>query len=318
MQVLTFKPAEPTSSLALEQAMPSSTHDHLWVTGLWPEPLRFFHVLNLSETEKEYPQYAVVPNTSAGKRDWAYVARNPNERDMTRGLLPLYKNPPIFKNAPLDALYPVGIRVQGFIERCNLKTLGTWASGKTAASALQFIVLTGGKDNGSVFAHYKTAVRAVVEYIFKCLDLPPVADEQEPDTMFITRRVFTKVTGLNRLTPSALERGDDPLGVCHAVDREWRVMNKASIGMYIPDDVEACDGAIVPCDGMSLSEGDFVDVCVGFDIVHRRNRNGQEAVQVHLKMEHVLLLAHAESVADSDSVMTEAEVAVHNPGLSFF
>ncbi|KAJ7088876.1 hypothetical protein B0H15DRAFT_800820 [Mycena belliarum] len=292
------------------------THDHLWLTSLWPEHLRFFHVLDIKDTEEEYALYSIVPNSSSGKREWAYVDRNPNERDASRGLLLLYKNPPILKNAPVDALFPVGIRVQGFVERCNLKPLGTWASGRSAASAIQFIVLTGGQDHGSVFGQYKTAVSSVVDYIYKCLNVTPPANEQDHDTMFIARRVFTKVTRSNRRVPSALERGDDPLGLCKSIDKEWRVLNKPSIGMYIPDDYDVSDGAIVPCDGMGLTEGDFVDVCVGFDIVHRRGRMGEESVQVHLKIEHVLLLASAQLAAIADD---EAQtVAVQNPGLSFF
>jgi hypothetical protein len=42
-----------------------------------------------------------------------------------------------------------------------------------------------------------------------------------------------------------------------------------------------------------LNEADFVSVCVGFDIVTCRDRQGKTIHQVHLTMEHVLLLASA-------------------------
>ncbi|KAJ7084461.1 hypothetical protein B0H15DRAFT_802523 [Mycena belliarum] len=307
----------PTSSI--------ETDDHSWLASLWPEHLRFFHALDLKETVTEYERFSVVPNTTAGYREWAYVGRNPAERDATRGLLLLYKSPPSLRNAPHDALFPVGIRVQGFIERCNMKTLGTWASGRTPASALHFIVLSGGKEYADVFAQYKAAVRATVEYIFRCLDVQPSVDDEDPDTMFITRRVFTKVTGSNRMKPSALERGDDPLGVCQAVERDWRILSKPSVGMYVADDVDPSESVIAPCDGMALTAGDFVDVCVGFDIMHKRTRTGEVSVQVHLKLEHVMLLAPAEeNVAQiphtdlAPKAEGTTDVTVQNPGMTFF
>ncbi|KAJ7082093.1 hypothetical protein B0H15DRAFT_952769 [Mycena belliarum] len=299
--------------------MPTSsveTPDHLWLVSMYPENLRFFHALGLKDTETVYDPYQVVPRTGAGQKDWAYVGRNPGEHDMTRGLLLLYKHAPVLPNTPSGTIHPVGIRVQGFIERVNMKPMGTWTPGKSAASALQFWILNGG-DHGDVFAGYKAAAQDTLAYIYKCLDVaPPTDNDHDSESMFIARRVFTKVTGSNKFLPDALERGDDPMGLCKSIEREWRVLSKCSIGMYLPDDYEQSDSAIVPCDGMALSEGDFVDVCVGFDIVNRRGRKGETNIQVHLKLEHVLLLAAAQDISKDEDPLEP--ISVQNPGLMFF
>jgi hypothetical protein len=65
------------------------------------------------------------------------------------------------------------------------------------------------------------------------------------------------------------------------------VLKKLSVGVYVEDE----DGNFkAPCDALVFAEGDFVDVCVGFDIVSKKGRDGAMVVQVHLNIEHVLLL----------------------------
>jgi hypothetical protein len=95
------------------------------------------------------------------------------------------------------------------------------------------------------------------------------------------------VNASNRKQPSALEAGDDPLGLCKELDNDWQVLKKLSVGMYVEDE----DGNFkAPCDALVFAEGDFVDVCVGFDIVSKKGRDGSMVIQVHLNIEHVLLL----------------------------
>lgn len=110
--------------------MPAShveARDHTWLAMAWPPELRFPVALDIPHGGHALETYHVVPRTNAGLLDWAYVGKNRGERDHTRGLLLLYKNPRILRNAPGGLLCPVGIRVQGFVERCNLKALGAWS-----------------------------------------------------------------------------------------------------------------------------------------------------------------------------------------------
>jgi hypothetical protein len=59
-----------------------------------------------------------------------------------------------------------------------------------------------------------------------------------------------------------------------------------------------------------LNEGDFVDVCVGFDIVTCRNRQGKTIHQVHLTIELVLLLASATVVPKVSPSFTHSSAGV--------
>ncbi|KAJ7868316.1 hypothetical protein B0H13DRAFT_1897155 [Mycena leptocephala] len=89
-----------------------------------------------------------------------------------------------------------------------------------------------------------------------------------------------------------------------SLNDEWKVLSKVSIKMYIPDDVDSADGYKAPCDAMSLNEADFVNVCVGFDIVMPCDRQGKTIHQVHLTMEHVLLLASAAVIPKTLTIST--------------
>ncbi|KAJ7021405.1 hypothetical protein C8F04DRAFT_1273762 [Mycena alexandri] len=259
--------------------------------------------------------YHCVPRTYAALLDWAYVAKNPSARDHTRELLLLYKQPRILPNSPRGILCPGGVRVQGFVERCNLKPLGSWESGKSPQAAIQHIVLSGGTDNAHVFREYKSSVNEVIKYIMRTLGVAVPANfgRDDLDSMFIARRVFTKVNSVNRRLPSALEPGDDPMDLCRAIESEWRVLKKVKTGMYMPGAMDPDDSINVPCAPMMISEGDFVDVCVSFDIVARRAKHNELTVKVHLNIEHILLL-----VEGADIGVVEQEAAVfQDPGLSF-
>ncbi|KAJ7720616.1 hypothetical protein B0H16DRAFT_1738727 [Mycena metata] len=293
--------------------MPSSNveaDDQSWLAFGWPVNYRFPDALGLPGEEDPVETYQSVPRTQAGLNEWAFIARNKAERDHTRGLLLLYRNPPPLPIAPgasRGVICPVGIRVQGFIERSNLGPLGNWASGKPAQGATQFIVLSGGLHHADVFRQYKRTVQEVVKFIHRTLDspVPEPASRDEQDMLFIGRRVFAKVNSGNRRRPTALVAGDDPRGLCQEIDHEWRVLNKLKIGSYIPNDDDPGSGHSVPSDALNIHDGDFVDVCVGFDIVSKPAHNGGHNVKVHLNMEHVLLLVSAldelPPIADEDS-----------------
>ncbi|KAJ7699717.1 hypothetical protein B0H16DRAFT_1749308 [Mycena metata] len=301
--------------------MPSSNveaADGTWLTYSWPANFRFPAALDIPADDEMVEQFETVPRSANGLSDWAYVGKNHAERDHTRGLLLLYKRPPALPfTGARRALCPVGIRVQGFIERLNLGPLGTLTSGKTPQAALQFVVLNGGRTSGHIFRQYKAAVDGVVRYIYQSLgETPPAARSEDDETLFVARRVFTKVVAGNRNSPSALHEGDDPRELCRAFETEWRVLAKAKIGEYVPHADDPTRGSKHPCDAMSIREGDFVDVCIGFDIVSRRDRAGENHLQVHLSIEHVLLLVSAleDAALDGDA---GAEDVVHGPGADF-
>ncbi|KAJ6518267.1 hypothetical protein C8R47DRAFT_1205334 [Mycena vitilis] len=295
--------------------MPASnieTEDHQWLAYGWPVNLRFPGILEIPAEDQPVENYELVPRTHDGLLDWAYIGRNRASRDHTRAMHLLYKHPRILPNSPPGVVCPVGIRIQGFVERLDLRTLGSWDSDKVPQGALQYIVLSGGKNHAALFRQYKAAVGDVIKYIHRSLGVPPrVSTREDPDTMFVGRRVFTKVHPANRNVPSVLEQGDDPMEMASAIDSEWRVLKKLSIGMYMDDED---GGYTVPCDAVGVREGDFVDVCIGFDIVNKRNARGGLDATVHLQIQHVLLLV---SGVDSEEDTVDEEVAVQEPGLHF-
>ncbi|KAJ7301338.1 hypothetical protein DFH08DRAFT_827674 [Mycena albidolilacea] len=194
--------------------------------------------------------HMVVPRTDQGLLSWAYVGTNHSATDRSRTLRLMYKNPPLYKNNPPHVIYPVGVRVQGFVDTCNLRPLGNWKR-SPPSSALQCIVLSGGAGLDHQFSQYKAAISEIITYIYRCLNVHrPTSEVQERSTIFAARRVFTK-----RLVPGTT-RQTTP----RSVETNWKVLDKVN---------------------------------VGFDIVSRGSRGGR-TVQVHLTIDHILLLSAAE------------------------
>lgn len=100
--------------------------EHTWLVDEYPVHLRFLDALEILPAELPVENYQVVPRMFAGKLEWAHVGHNPAAQDRTCQFLFVYKHPHIFPNSPPNVLHPVGVRVQGFIEACNLCPLGNW------------------------------------------------------------------------------------------------------------------------------------------------------------------------------------------------
>jgi len=83
---------------------------------------------------------------------------------------------------------------------------------------------------------------------------------------------------------SILTPADDPENRCAALRGHWKVTDKLQIGRLLDN------GETVQCSALALSEGDFVDVGLTFDVAMTKSANGQRRVRVFLLMEHVLQL----------------------------
>ncbi|KAJ7086500.1 hypothetical protein C8R44DRAFT_893565 [Mycena epipterygia] len=291
------------------------TRDHLWLVDMWPHVGQFRQGLDLPGEEDPCENWEIVPRTYTGLLTWAYVGRHPAPADSTRSLMLLYKEPHVYKNAPEGLLCPVGIRVQGYVDKCNLNALGNWTDESAPQTALQSILLSGSGTHQGIFGEYKAAVDEVVSFIYRTLNArAPESYRSQSDQLYATRRVFTKITAKNRDAPSALTPGDDPMGLCQNIRDHWRVLDKAQVGMFVGDAEDELGGSKVPCEPLLITEGDFVDVCIGFDIVTRRQK-GSLVHQVHLTIEHILLLVAAAEIMPMD--VEPQPVHVQGPGLSF-
>ena len=83
---------------------------------------------------------------------------------------------------------------------------------------------------------------------------------------------------------SVLMPADDPEDRCAILDGQWLIAEKLQIGRLLDN------GDTVQCSPLALSEGDFVDVGLSFDIALAKAPNGQRKVRVFLCLEHVLQL----------------------------
>ncbi|KAJ7920232.1 hypothetical protein B0H13DRAFT_1867866 [Mycena leptocephala] len=81
-----------------------------------------FTAHNIPGPEQDIKTHALVPRNHVGLRGWAYVASNSVQHDSTRAVILFYKHLHVNPDAPANTVYPVGIRVQGFIE-CGLQAV---------------------------------------------------------------------------------------------------------------------------------------------------------------------------------------------------
>ncbi|KAJ7273854.1 hypothetical protein C8J57DRAFT_1505975 [Mycena rebaudengoi] len=280
------------------------TPKHTWLVEELPAHLRFLDALDLPGPDEPVENYEVVPRTYHSKLEWAHIGYNPHSQDHTRQVLLVYKHPRILPHAPPNMLYPVGIRVQAFIRSCILVPLGTWTGGDDPPQkALQFVILGGAGVIDEQFANLRVPV--------------PHGNWAESELLYIARRVFTKITAKNRHLTCALFPGEDPTNTAAQVQAHWRVLDRLSAGMYVPDEADATEGFKVPCNPMTFGSGDFVDVCIGFDIVSRGDGKNRTTHQVHLKLEHILLLAAANDLPQPAEEPSVTEMHVQSAGLVF-
>ncbi|KAJ6612563.1 hypothetical protein B0H10DRAFT_1952249 [Mycena sp. CBHHK59/15] len=173
--------------------------------------------------------WQVGPSSTSRKHDWAYIRANLNFCDSTRNLNVIYKQPHEYPHAPSSIFYAVGVWAQGFVDWCDLRALGTWSENTSPHSALQFVVLSRGKDRHDVFTQYKAAMQEITDYTYFCLnEHPHPSTRVEYESMHIGWQVFTKCP----------RTSDNPEGRVVAIDNYWHITSKASVGMHIPNNVD--------------------------------------------------------------------------------
>jgi hypothetical protein len=92
---------------------------------------------------------------------------------------------------------------------------------------------------------------------------------------------------------------DDPENKCEVLGGRWVVAEKLQIGRLMDN------GDTVECSPLALSEGDFVDVGLSFDVALVKAPNGQRRVRVFLCLEHVLQLLPYRQLAKVKQIYTQ-------------
>ncbi|KAJ6623308.1 hypothetical protein B0H10DRAFT_2213700 [Mycena sp. CBHHK59/15] len=282
------------------------TPDNEWAAEVWPGILQFSEALGLPAYTAHSPPWVVVPLTLTAILDWAYVHRSDQVADYTREHVLLYKNPP---HAALNTVFPVGVRVQGFIMRSTLGMLGNWeGTPGTAVSAAQSVALGCGGYREPWHATM-LAFRAIEDLVQTSLSsggfsrpghrasTRDVVDQE----LYLTRRVFEKITTRNR----GVRLSGYKTGTIHLVTALQSATNGELLEKFRQDDCP----------------GDFVDVCIRFDIVAKREgKRGEMTYHVRYTIQHILLL---KSAADLEAELGAPEelrgplVTVIEQGLSF-
>ncbi|KAJ6472279.1 hypothetical protein DFH09DRAFT_1219694 [Mycena vulgaris] len=213
------------------------TNDHSWSTDLWSPHLHFSSAV-------------------------AFISKNTASREPSREQVLLYKSPP---RIVVNTLFPVAVRVQGFIAR----------DASTAISATQSMILEC-RGNFVPWEATLSAMRNIEDLVQGSLQgygltelfLDRSGRAGQFQDLYCARRVFQKVMPQTAAVLSALEEGDDPLNQFIAIDREWCVMKKLSSGRLLKDS-EGSD-YFEAYNARAFTPGDFVDLCISFEIVSLR------------------------------------------------
>ena len=94
-----------------------------------------------------------------------------------------------------------------------------------------------------------------------------------------------------------LQPNEDPENLCGPISDEWIISNRLTIGR------KADGNRYVHCSPLIISNGDFIDIAVEFDIASTRNANGVYVNRVHLSMQHVIQLVTVDNVRTVSTTM---------------
>ena len=187
---------------------------------LWPQHVAVANIADgydlvngNGEPTSAMEDWQLVPTSFEEVCEWAYIIRDTSAGEWSRGYLLLYKQPG--ETAYPDVLYPVTLRLQGFIKTCNLAPLGSWNGcvgttisddessqsimfrlQETAVRATQHLSLhSGGFDEP--WSHMQKGLRNIRQLVHNTLSrgsarhVEPIPDINED--IYLTRRVFSKV-----------------------------------------------------------------------------------------------------------------------------
>ena len=256
---------------------------------------------------EDLESWQIVPTTFTKICDWAYIAKNQNIVDHTRLYHVLYKNP----GGDQTTLYPVVLRLQGFLGHFELSPLGTWngwllgyflksqqlislcSSPDTAAGSIQYITLNSG-GHTDLWESTHESIRLIRQLVHSSLEGANLFIEPDVNStrnVYLQCRVFNKVSDYLRMrTYQELEVTNFrlvPKARHHPVSwqKEMILMDGSQVlgsRLY--------DGRTAACSPFVLSRGDFVDIGLVFDISTSRTPNGRIRNNVHLSIVHVLQL----------------------------
>ncbi|KAI0040401.1 hypothetical protein FA95DRAFT_1469911, partial [Auriscalpium vulgare] len=223
--------------------------------GRWP--------LDLAEKD-EMEDWEVVPRGLENIAQWGQIAPHLSSRDLSRQHLFVHVDEDDGSLSADDSrdLYQITVRLQGVLGAHNLATLGNWdGTEKNACKAMQFLTIEPGPFE-DMFSQQRSSLNELQECILKRLGcrVDRCVQARSPGPIYCSRRVFTRVAGMEDAPDSILNASEDPQRLASAIASRWRVIEKTTFGCR----TSGTEGR--ECNSIVFSKGDFVDVAVTFDI----------------------------------------------------
>ncbi|KAF8550784.1 hypothetical protein OG21DRAFT_1487490 [Imleria badia] len=250
-----------------------------------------------------------VPTTYEDICEWATVASKPLVVDCTCPFVLLYKQP---VETSASVIYPVTVRLQGFLGTHSLTLFRTWDGTETGVpSAIQQLTLHS-DGHSEIWSHYVRAIEQIRCLIHVHLGGSEKNLSQPHYALHAQRRVFTKMNVHIRQQPSVVSVVEDQAGHANLLSNKWRIIDRIQVGRWNGNKAVAYSPTV-------LHEGDFIDVGVSFDIFvlpHRHKSTVEQdrhTVCAHLNIEHVLQLCVTEDASElTDVHAAEAPVTSYD------
>ncbi|KIN93904.1 hypothetical protein M404DRAFT_35598 [Pisolithus tinctorius Marx 270] len=219
------------------------------------------------------------------------LARHPTCGDRRRSHLMVYKTLPI--PGPSGVLYPVSVRVYGFLERFSVGDFGNWDGDcAKAACAVQSLSISG-VGNAGAWRNQLERLNLAATFASHVLKIPLPAI-QFRHHIHMQRKVFTKAhhTTAAHANPP-VNNGPQNVHLPKLPDYPWQWNG--------PLEILECneDGTISPIHEVLLSWGDFVEIDAEFDLVIVRTHAMRTYLCVFLTCKQVLRLQTAQTAQHS-------------------
>ncbi|KAJ3483433.1 hypothetical protein NLI96_g6318 [Meripilus lineatus] len=244
-----------------------------------------------------------VPREEGDLESWGFLGRKLGSHDRTRRHALMY-----IDSGVSTSRTQVSLRVQGFVERASLATLGNWQGSEShAPKAIQSLLLGPGKQSAAAFAEQNKAIALVKDFIKDRIGYPvgeASSRKSDSEKLFLQRRVFTRVREGDEYIE--LLRSEDPSGDAAKIRSRWAVSTRMEIGR------RTRDGKIVRCASYLIRPGDFVEAIVVFDIATYGTGKGS-GCQVHLGLEQLVQIQPrkdqtVDTACDKDKLITKGFV----------
>ncbi|KIN95610.1 hypothetical protein M404DRAFT_34053 [Pisolithus tinctorius Marx 270] len=275
--------------------LPSS--NHVLAADLWPS-----HISRIIESHvhvTDLLEWQHFPTSLSQFIQWGAVSQDHTVDKKSRSFLLVYKT--ILYNEPSSAVYPISVRIYGYLQHFSLGDVGNWEGDSSRAQyAVQTINLTG-NDLDIAWKNQLDRLNLAATFASRALKIP-LAQTQFRRQLYMQHKVFDKIPppSLQQLSASST----DPLQVNphmrdgpHMPTGPWKWNGPIEIL-----DLQK-DGTIIPIHEILLTSGDLVEVDAEFDLVIGRGRTGSKHLQVFLSCKQVLRLQPA---SDNESPMAHS------------